>query len=77
LNSTQDLTTENRNKREEAVGASIVENQIGSGLPNRRDSYENGDDEGSVNSREGSRDRRRESSPKPRIPRYDYNRKPS
>lgn len=57
------------------MGAPIAENQAGTGTSNRRDSYEDGDDEGSGNSREGSRDRRREPSPKSRHPRYDYNRK--
>ncbi|XP_058802718.1 uncharacterized protein LOC131670805 isoform X2 [Phymastichus coffea] len=75
LSTTQDLTVDNRSKREEAVGASIVETQISAGMPNRRDSYEDGDDEGSGNSRDDSRDRHREPSPKPRHPRYDYNRK--
>lgn len=75
LGATQDSTSDTRNKREEAVGAPIAETQAGSGPPNRRDSYEDGDDEGSGNSREGSRDRRRDISPKSRQPRYDYNRK--
>ncbi|KAJ8680007.1 hypothetical protein QAD02_015794 [Eretmocerus hayati] len=71
----QDSSSDSRVKREEAVGASVVENQGGTGPQNRRDSYEDGDDEGSGNSREDSRDRRRDPSPKSRHSRYDYNRK--
>lgn len=59
-------------KRKEAVGASVRENKELQGPPSHRDSYEDGDDEGSVNSRDGSRDRRRES---PDRRRYDYERK--
>lgn len=70
----QDQTGDSRSKREEAVGASQGESQ---GVPgptsNRRDSYEDEDDEGSGNSREDSRERRREASPDRR--RYEYDRK--
>ncbi|XP_015591007.1 uncharacterized protein LOC107265717 isoform X7 [Cephus cinctus] len=69
----QDPPNESRNKREEAVGASVAENSGVPGPPNRRDSYEDGDDEGSGNSRDESRDRRRDGSPSGR--RYDYDRK--
>ncbi|XP_014489136.1 PREDICTED: uncharacterized protein LOC106752154 isoform X3 [Dinoponera quadriceps] len=61
----QDQTSDSRNKREEAVGASQ-----GESVPNRRDSDE---DDQSGNSREDSRERRREASPDRR--RYEYERK--
>lgn len=69
----QDQTNDStRNKREEAVGESQSERVPGASL-NRRDSYEDEDDEGSGNSREDSRERRREASPDRR--RYEYDRK--
>lgn len=70
-----DQPSDNRSKREGAVGASMGESEGVTGAPNRRDSYEDGDDEESGNSREGSRERRREQSPKSRISRYEHNRK--
>ncbi|XP_077272641.1 endoplasmic reticulum export factor secretory 16 isoform X2 [Temnothorax americanus] len=70
----QDQASESRSKREEAVGASLEsENQGISGSSNRRDSYEDEEDEGSRNSRDESRERRRETSPDRR--RYEYDRK--
>ncbi|XP_043254632.1 uncharacterized protein LOC122398624 isoform X2 [Colletes gigas] len=69
----QDQTSDSRNKREEAVGASVRESQGVSNLSNRRDSYEDEDDEGSGNSRDDSRERRRDSSSERR--RYEYERK--
>ncbi|XP_076386617.1 endoplasmic reticulum export factor secretory 16 isoform X3 [Megachile rotundata] len=69
----QDQTNDSRNKREEAVGASIRENQGVAILSNRRDSYDDEDDEGSANSRDDSRERRRDSSSERR--RYEYERK--
>ncbi|XP_015433708.1 PREDICTED: protein transport protein Sec16A isoform X2 [Dufourea novaeangliae] len=68
-----DQASDSRSKREEAVGASIREGQGVSGSLNRRDSYEDEDDEGSGNSRDGSRERRRDSSSERR--RYEYERK--
>ncbi|CAL1681823.1 unnamed protein product [Lasius platythorax] len=65
-----------RSKREEAVGASLESetSQGVSGPSNRRDSYEDAEeDEGSRDSRDESRERRREASPDRR--RYDYDRK--
>lgn len=74
INSTiQDQTTDSRNKREEAVGASMRESQGISSASNRRDSYEDEDDEVSGNSRDDSRERRRDSSSERR--RYEYERK--
>lgn len=67
----QEQTSDLRNKREEAVGASIRESQ-GISTSTRRDSYEE-DDEGSGNSRDDSRERRRDSSSERR--RYEYERK--
>nr|XP_033185020.1 protein transport protein Sec16A isoform X3 [Bombus vancouverensis nearcticus] len=70
----QDQTGDSRNKREEAVGASIRESQGIPSASNRRDSYEDEDDEGgSGNSRDDSRERRRDSSSERR--RYEYERK--
>ncbi|XP_029052027.2 uncharacterized protein LOC114880316 isoform X2 [Osmia bicornis bicornis] len=69
----QDQTSDSRNKREEAVGASVRENQGVAASSNRRDSYEDEDDEGSANSRDDSRERRRDSSSERR--RYEYERK--
>lgn len=70
----QDQTTDSRNKREEAVGASIRESQGIPSASNRRDSYEDEDDGGgSGNSRDDSRERRRDSSSERR--RYEYERK--
>ncbi|XP_011879945.1 PREDICTED: uncharacterized protein LOC105568691 isoform X2 [Vollenhovia emeryi] len=70
----QDQASESRSKREEAVGASLESESQGlSGLSNRRDSYEDEEDEGSRNSRDESRERRREGSPDRR--RYEYERK--
>ncbi|XP_053989660.1 uncharacterized protein LOC128882118 isoform X2 [Hylaeus volcanicus] len=69
----QDQTNDSRNKREEAVGASIRENQGVSNSSNRKDSYEDEDDDGSGNSRDDSRERRRDSSSERR--RYEYERK--
>ncbi|XP_032676042.1 uncharacterized protein LOC116846398 isoform X2 [Odontomachus brunneus] len=73
----QDQTAgDSRSKREEAVGASQGESQ---GVPgptsNRRDSYEDEDNEGSGNSREDSRERRREAAASPDRRRYEYDRK--
>ncbi|KAK0179773.1 hypothetical protein PV327_005493 [Microctonus hyperodae] len=71
----RDLASETRNKREEAVGASMREDDIpASSSPKRRDSYEDGDDEESANSRDENRERRREPSPNDKR-RYDYDRK--
>ncbi|XP_012286422.1 uncharacterized protein LOC105702982 isoform X2 [Orussus abietinus] len=75
LSTIQDQPTDVRNKRAQAVGASMGEGQPITATPNRRDSYEDGDDEGSGNSREESRDRRRDASPERRH--YDYDRKGS
>lgn len=69
----QDQTSDSRNKREEAVGASMRESQGISSASNRRDSYEDEDDEVSGNSRDDSRERRRDSSSERR--RYEYERK--
>ncbi|XP_071571026.1 uncharacterized protein Sec16 isoform X1 [Temnothorax nylanderi] len=70
----QDQASESRSKREEAVGASLESESQGiSGSSNRRDSYEDEEDEGSRNSRDESRERRRETSPDRR--RYEYDRK--
>ncbi|XP_017755793.1 PREDICTED: uncharacterized protein LOC108547663 isoform X3 [Eufriesea mexicana] len=69
----QDQTSDSRNKREEAVGASMRESQGMSSSSNRRDSYEDDDDEGSGHSRDDSRERRRDSSSERR--RYEYERK--
>ncbi|KAG7208272.1 hypothetical protein KM043_014515 [Ampulex compressa] len=69
----QDPAADTRHKREEAVGASVGESQGVSSVSNRRDSYEEGDHEGSGNSREDSRERRRDNSPERR--RYEYDRK--
>ncbi|KAK9310683.1 hypothetical protein QLX08_000014 [Tetragonisca angustula] len=73
ISTIQDQTSDSRNKREEAVGASIRETQGISSVSNRRDSYEDEDDEGSGNSRDDSRERRRDSSSERR--RYEYERK--
>ncbi|XP_011171826.1 uncharacterized protein LOC105204448 isoform X2 [Solenopsis invicta] len=74
MSAMQDQANESRNKREEAVGASLESESQGiSGLSNRRDSYEDEEDEGSRNSRDESRERRRETSPDRR--RYEYDRK--
>ncbi|XP_011687970.1 PREDICTED: uncharacterized protein LOC105450057 isoform X2 [Wasmannia auropunctata] len=75
MSAMQDQASESRSKREEAVGASLEssESQGVSGSSNRRDSYEDDDDEGSRNSRDESRERRRETSPDRR--RYEYERK--
>lgn len=74
MSAMQDQASESRSKREEAVGASLEsENQGISGSSNRRDSYEDEEDEGSRNSRDESRERRRETSPDRR--RYEYDRK--
>lgn len=74
MSTMQDQASDSRSKREEAVGASLEsENQGISSSSNRRDSYEDVDDEGSRNSREESRERRRESSPDRR--RYEYDRR--
>lgn len=54
------------------MGASLGEDQGGATQINRRDSYEEGDDKGSGNSRDESRERRREKSPDRRG--YDYER---
>ncbi|XP_034945595.1 uncharacterized protein Sec16 isoform X2 [Chelonus insularis] len=71
----QDISNETRNKREEAVGAPIREDvTLVSSSPKRRDSYEDGDDEESGNSRDDNRDRRRDQSPTDRR-RFDYDRK--
>ncbi|CAL7947946.1 unnamed protein product [Xylocopa violacea] len=69
----QDQISDSRSKREEAVGASMLESQGVSTGSNRRDSYEDEDDEGSGNSRDDSRERRRDSSSERR--RYEYERK--
>ncbi|XP_026825844.1 uncharacterized protein LOC113562050 isoform X3 [Ooceraea biroi] len=70
----QDPSSDTRSKREEAVGASLESDSQGvSGSSNRRNSYEDEDDEGSRNSRDESRERRRESSTDRR--RYEYDRK--
>ncbi|XP_036143891.1 uncharacterized protein LOC105832660 isoform X2 [Monomorium pharaonis] len=68
----QDQAGESRNKREEAVGASLESENQGISS-NRRNSYEDEEDEGSRNSRDESRERRRETSPDRR--RYEYDRK--
>lgn len=66
--------------REEAVGASTRDDTaIATGSPKRRDSYEDGDDEESGNSRDESRERRdrrdlRDSSPPPLENRRRYDR---
>ena len=70
----QEQPSDSRNKREEAVGASVGETSNVLGPSNRRDSYEDGDDEGSGNSRDGSRERRRDGSSTDRR-RYGYDRK--
>ncbi|XP_025160714.1 uncharacterized protein LOC105190139 isoform X1 [Harpegnathos saltator] len=72
----QEQTNEQaRSKREEAVGASQGESQVVPGAnSNRRDSYEDEDDERSGNSREDSRERRREAA-SPDRRRYEYDRK--
>lgn len=68
----QDLpSNETRNKREEAVGASIENPPAVTSSPKRRDSYQDGDDEESGNSRDDNRERRRDPSPTDRR-RYDY-----
>ncbi|XP_076654050.1 endoplasmic reticulum export factor secretory 16 isoform X2 [Halictus rubicundus] len=67
--------SDSRIKREEAVGASIREAQGASSSSNRRDSYDDENDEGSGNSRDDSRERRRDSSSERR--RYEYERKNS
>jgi len=73
MSAMQDQTSESRSKREEAVGASLESESHGiSGSSNRRDSYEDEEDEGS-RSRDESRERRRETSPDRR--RYEYDRK--
>lgn len=65
--SKHDQPSDGRIKREEAVGASLGEENLNSGTTqNQRDSYEEGDDEGSGNSRDESRERRRERSPERR-----------
>lgn len=71
----QDQASESRSKREEAVGAPLEsESQGVSGSSNRRDSYEDEEDEvTSRNSRDESRERRRETSSDRR--RYEYDRK--
>ncbi|XP_029677547.1 uncharacterized protein LOC115244220 [Formica exsecta] len=73
----QDPTSgDTRSKREEAVGASLESetSQGVSALPNRRDSYEDQEeDAGSRESRDESRERRRETSPDRR--RFEYDRK--
>lgn len=69
----QDQASESRSKREEAVGASLESESQGISGSNRRDSYEDEEDEGSRNSRDESRERRRETSPDRR--RYEYDRK--
>lgn len=70
----QDQASESRSKREEAVGAPLESESQGiSGSSNRRDSYEDEEDEGSRNSRDESRERRRETSPDRR--RYEFDRK--
>lgn len=75
VNIMHDSGTETRSKREEAVGASMREDQLAAtGSPKRRDSYEDGDDEESGNSRDENRDRRRDGSPTDRR-RFDYDRK--
>ncbi|XP_018368875.1 PREDICTED: uncharacterized protein LOC108764951 isoform X3 [Trachymyrmex cornetzi] len=74
MSAMQDQASESRNKREEAVGASLESESQGiSSSSNRRDSYEVEEDEGSRNSRDESRERRRETSPDRR--RYEYDRK--
>ncbi|XP_018059402.1 PREDICTED: uncharacterized protein LOC108694426 isoform X2 [Atta colombica] len=74
MSAMQDQASESRNKREEAVGASLESESQGiSSSSNRRDSYEDEEDEGSRNSRDESRERRRETSPDRR--RYEYDRK--
>ncbi|KAG5306835.1 SC16A protein, partial [Acromyrmex insinuator] len=61
MSAKQDQASESRNKREEAVGASLESESQGiSSSSNRRDSYEDEEDEGSRNSRDESRERRRE-----------------
>ncbi|XP_043669314.1 protein transport protein Sec16A isoform X5 [Vespula pensylvanica] len=73
--SISDQTSDSRNKREEAVGASEGGNQSVQVPSVRKDSYENEDDEGSGNSREDSRERHRDASPERRRHNYDYDRK--
>ncbi|XP_017880909.1 uncharacterized protein LOC108625408 isoform X3 [Ceratina calcarata] len=68
----QDPISDSRSKREQAVGASMRESQGVSSASNRRDSYEDEDDEGSGNSRDDSRERLRDSSSEHR--RYGYDR---
>ena len=67
-----ELVSENRIKREEAVGAPI-EVKGPTGLKNRRDSYEDVDDEESANSREEIKERHREGSTERK--RFDFERK--
>lgn len=71
----QDPTSgDTRSKREEAVGASLETSQGVSASSNRRDSYEDEEeDAGSRDSRDENRERRREASPDRR--RYEYDRK--
>ncbi|XP_051159047.1 uncharacterized protein LOC127280206 isoform X3 [Leptopilina boulardi] len=67
----QESVSESRNKREEAVGASL-EGKGPNRSQNRRDSFEDGDDEQSTNSRDESRERLREGSTEHK--RFDSNR---
>ncbi|XP_018404062.1 PREDICTED: uncharacterized protein LOC108780757 isoform X3 [Cyphomyrmex costatus] len=72
MSAMQDQANESRNKREEAVGASLESESQGiSSSSNRRDSYEDEENETSRNSRDESRERR----PSPDRRRYEYDRK--